>query len=97
MSVLITRTQLVDIARSLHVGSSGIETHLKLSLKKKPIAGFLSKIEAKLWEMIAKDHPWKDFTCGKESKTRANILQRICTVLKSKFWNKKFNEGTSYS
>ena len=86
MSVSIERTKLVAIARSLHVGSSEIETHLKLSLKKKPIVGFLSKIEEKLWEMITKEHPWKDFTCGKESKTRANILQKICTVLKSKFW-----------
>ena len=86
MSVSIERTKLVTIARSLHVGSSEIETHLKLSLKKKPIVGFLSKIEEKLWEMITIEHPWKDFTCGKESKTRANILQKICTVLKSKFW-----------
>ena len=87
MSVSIERTKLVAIARSLHVGSSEIETHLKLSLKKKPIVGFLSKIEEKLWEMITKEHPWKDFTCGKEkSLTRANILKKICTVLKSKFW-----------
>ena len=85
MSVSIERTQLVEIARSIYDGSVEIETHLRTSLKKKPIVGFFSKVEEKLWGMIAKEHPWKDFTCGKESKTRANILKRICTVLKSEF------------
>ena len=96
MSVTIERTQLVDIARSVYEGSLEIEAHLEKSLGKKSIAGFFRKVEEKLWEMINRENPWKNFSGEKESKTRANILQKICTVLKSKFW-KKLDEGTSYS
>ena len=86
MSVSIERCQLVAIASTVHVGSLEIEAHLRTSLKKKPIIGFFNKIEEKLWKKIAQEHPCKDFTGEKESKTRANILKRICTVLKSKFF-----------
>ena len=94
LNVSIERSQLVDIARSVYVGSLEIEAHLKKSLKKKPLPGFFSKIEEKLWRIITKEHPFKDFTGEKESKTRANILQRVCTVLTSKFCN-FFYERTS--
>ena len=85
MSVSIERNQLVDIARSVYDGSLEIETHLSKQLKKKPIGGFLKKVEEKLWRIIVEEHPWKDFTGQRESLTRANIFQKICTVLKSKF------------
>lgn len=85
MSVTIERKQLVEIARSMYSGSLEIETHLKKIIKKKPIAGFFNKMEEKLWRMVKEEHPWKDFTGEQESKTRGNILQKICTVLKSKF------------
>ena len=87
MSVTVERKQLVDMARSMYSGSLEIETHLKSMLKKKPIAGFFKKIEEKLWRKIAEDHPWKNFIGEQESKTRANILKKICVVLKSKFLN----------
>jgi len=87
MSVSVERSRLVDLARIVYDGKLEIEDHLKKCLAKKPIAGFFSKVEEKLWTMLTKEHPWKDFTCGKEkSLTRANILKKICTVLKSKFW-----------
>jgi len=84
MSVSVERSRLVDLARTVYDGGLGIEDHLKKALAKKPIAGLFSKIEEKLWTMLIKEHPWKDFTFGKESKTRANILKKICRVLKSK-------------
>ena len=86
MSLSIERTQLVDIARSVYEGSLEIEAFLEKSLVKKPIAGFFRKVEDKLWEMIVRENPWKNFSGEKESKTRANILKKICRVLKSKFW-----------
>ena len=85
MSVSVERSQLVDLARTVYDGKLEIEDHLKKCLAKKPIAGFFSKVEEKLWMMLTKEHPWKDFTCGKESLARANILKKICRVLKSKF------------
>ena len=87
MSVTISRDQLIKIARSIYCGSLEIETHLTKMLQKKPIAGFFKKIEEKLWRKIVEEHPFKDFTGERESLTRANILRKICTVLKSKCLN----------
>ena len=87
MSLTVERSQLVEIARCVYSGSLEIEAHLRTQLLKKPITGLFNKIEDKLWRTIVEEHPWKDFTGDQETKTRNNILKRICTVLKSKFLN----------
>ncbi len=95
MSVKIERKQLVDIAQGVYSGNEEIEAHLKKSLKKKPVAAIFKKIEERVWRMIAQDHPLKDFTGQQESLTRRNILKRICTVLKSKFFSYFMYKDTS--
>ena len=85
MSVNVERKELVDIARSLYNGKLDIEEKLKLALTQKN-QPFLKKMEKKLWDTIVRDHPWKDFTGSEESKTRSNIVKRIRTVIKGKFF-----------
>ena len=86
MSVKIERNELLDIARSVYSGGADIEAYLKKNLKQRPIAGIFHKIEEKLWRMIVEEHPLRDYSGEKESLTRTNILKRICTVIKSKFF-----------
>lgn len=84
MSVKVERKELVAIAQRIYDGKLDIEKKLKLALNEKKNY-FLTKLENELWRTIVRDHPWKDFTGKRESLTRANILQLMRTVIKSKF------------
>ena len=86
MSVKIERSELVAIAQSVYNGNDEIETFLKKRLKEGSKTAVFKKMEEKLWERMVEQHPLKDFTGERESKTRGNIVKRIRTVLKSKFF-----------
>ena len=83
----IARNELIDLARSVYNGNVEIEKFLKKRLKEGSKAALFKRIEEKLWGMIAQQHPLKNFAGEQESLTRANILKRICTVIKSKFFH----------
>ena len=83
----IERSELVDLARSVYNGNVEIEKFLKKRLKEGTKAALFKRIEEKLWERIVQQHPLKNFAGERESRTRANILKRICTVIKSKFFH----------
>ena len=83
----IERNELVTLAQSVYNGNEEIEKFLKKRLKEGPKAAVFKKMEEKLWEMMVQQHPLKNFAGEKESQTRGNILKRICTVIKSKFFS----------
>ena len=85
MSIKIERSELVTIARSVYNGNEEIEKYLQKRLKEGPKTAVFKKMEEKLWVMMVEQHPLKDFTGDQESKIRCNIVQRIRTVIKSKF------------
>ena len=79
MSVNIERNELIKIAETIYQGNLEIEEYLK---RARPT--FFKKIEEKLWGKLVGDHPYKDFSGGKVSKTRDNIRRRLVTVVKGK-------------
>ena len=67
---------LVALAREIYEGNNFEEDLRKL---KNP---FLKKLETKLWNDAQREFPERDFTLGKETRTRANNMQKLKTVLK---------------
>ena len=79
MSVKIGKRELVALARDFYEEESSLDKALERCND-----GFITKLEKSLWDDIREKYPDRDFTKGKESKTRANIKRRLKTVLKCK-------------
>ena len=74
----IGRTEIVALARDVYEGNDFKGT---LARSKKP---FVKKLENKLWGNLKERYPDRDFTCGDESLTRANIVKKLERILKCK-------------
>ena len=81
MSVNLEKTELVALARDIHEGPSDFDDALR-----RCNAGFVKKLESKLWNDLKKKYPDRDFTGQKESRTRANITDKLKRMLKCKFF-----------
>ena len=78
MSMNIGRTEIVALARDVYEGND-FEGAIARSKK-----SFVKKLENKLWDDLKEKYPERDFTGGKESRTRANIMQKLERLLKCK-------------
>ena len=78
MSMNFERTEIVALARDVYEGND-FEGALARSKK-----SFVKKLENKLWDDLKEKYPERDFTGGKESRTRANIVKKLERLLKCK-------------
>ena len=74
------RVTVMKAAREIYEGEN-LENYLK-TISKKEMQYFCKKVRDQFLKNLEKDHPGKNFVIGKPSVTRANIANRISSVLK---------------
>ena len=80
MSMNIGKNELVALARDFFEDPSELENALRRCNE-----GFVKKLEKRLWDDLREKFPERDFTGGKETKTRVNLKQKLKTSMKCKF------------
>ena len=79
MSMNIGKNELVALARDCIEEPSELENALRRCND-----GFVKKLEKRLWDDLREKYPERDFTGGKETKTRCNLKRKLKTSMKCK-------------